>query len=195
MNINDKLNMALYGYEPKDPISQFTFLWNKCGVLISEDKVRIILKNVPLRELTEGQKEIFWRAINMIKERGLLEPGKSLDPDAIREILIRVSPILQDPKYAKAVNALVREIMSTAPEIWQVEEPAGPEVSPSDPESIAAYSRLGDVPETPPKFVDLPHIGYEREKRKTHVPTKWLKRAQKRSSSSRPDFTTKPRYR
>jgi hypothetical protein len=142
--LNDKLEIAIYGYDINDPSSVFTYIWNSVGVPIKEEDVRKILGNVIFETVEHEKVDEIVRSIKSQLSWGDIEEGY-LDRDYIKEVLRQHG--YNDINYIDRLTDLVARVFSSrlANIIPEPEEYAD-DPSADDPESISLGSRLTGVP-------------------------------------------------
>ena len=188
MKLSEKLDLTLKGYA-SDPIAQFVFLWNSCGILIKEERIRLLLNDVPLQEITNRQKQILWKAISIIAKHTTPEErtNRNIDPDFIRGILIGISPILGKPPYSNALDEIVKEIIGALPYVDLVSTP-GEEAEEAETEKL--FKSLQDIPQSWQKPTRFSPVKILSKKAKQEMPYERAMRAEKIPSGLRPDFAT-----
>lgn len=145
----DKLDMALLGYMPGDPISEFVFTLHKAGIPLGEEDARGILKDVPLvvEGLTPRVKRTVYKVIELIRNATTPQQRESgnVPAELVREIVVGTAPILGTPRYRDILRQMVEKIVEVLPMVDLImAEPPG-----SDDDvaaNVELGSRLADVP-------------------------------------------------
>lgn len=193
MKLENKLEIALYGYNIQNPASVFTYIWNAVGVPIKEEDVRKVLPIVEDRHRDPEMERVHInRIINQLRD--------DLSKHELDQVTDKqISRILQKFGYKGSnLERLTSIITDALPEMDQLDAPEGPAaIGPDelDLETLRKFKKLEDVPEIEKQPV--PHekkyqIKYG-QREKSRVPSSYQKRQQKVSSAFRPGYVTHQR--
>jgi hypothetical protein len=181
MVLEDKLEVAIYGYNINDPSSVFTYIWNSVGVPIKEEDVRKIFGNVICETREHDEIEDVVRNIRSQLSWGDVEEG-DIDKDYIKDVL---------RQHGYGNNKYIDKLADKVSEVFQsrfaniIPEPEEYTNNPSAdyPENVFLGSRLAGVPRLPKKPLEdvegskqSPFKFAHKEKREKRVVPSLIKR-------------------
>jgi hypothetical protein len=181
MVLEDKLEVAIYGYNINNPSSVFTYIWNSVGVPIKEEDVRKIFGNVICETREHDEIERIVRDIRSQLSWGDVEEG-DIDKDYIKTVLRQHG--YSDSKYIDKLADYVSQVFQSrfANIIPEPKEYAD-DPSADDPENVFLGSRLAGVSRLPKKPLEdvegakqSPFKFAHKEKREKRVVPSLIKR-------------------
>jgi hypothetical protein len=184
MVLEDKLEVAIYGYNINDPSSVFTYIWNSVGVPIKEEDVRKIFGDIICETREHDEIDDIVRNIKSQLSWGDVEEG-DIDKDYIKDVLRQHG--YSDRGYIDKLADYVSQVFKSgfANIIPEPEEYAD-DPSVDDPESVFLGSRLAGVSRMPKKPLEnvegskqSPFKFAHKEKREKRVVPSLIKRRRK----------------
>ena len=149
MMLEDKLEVAIYGYNINDPSSVFTYIWNSVGVPIKEEDVRKIFGNTICETREHDEIEDIVRNIRSQLHWNDVEEG-DIDKDYIKDVLRQHG--YSNNKYIDELADKVSEVFqSRFANIMPEPEEYADDPSVDDPENVFLGSRLAGVSRLPMK--------------------------------------------